>query len=422
VTTLPTSLPFGETFDGLDFDGLPNWADVPTCGHNCPIFQVYHTDEVGGWEIFRLDGADERTRTTTRENLSLGLDPDVENLAPSLSPDNNWIVFQSNRDGNWELYVAPTSGENPDAVQRVTFNNVAIDGDPVWGPNNFVVFETTRHGNWDLYMIDMSTGQEYRLTDDLSDDINAFWSEDGSRLVFQSDRPDENGERKWQIYEFNLLTRSITRLSDGSGIDVDPQYDHNGDKIVFRSYAGDGADSMLMLMDNDGTNRTRISDAQGDATNASWSPSDRYIAYQSDLDGDLDIYVYEVGTGETRHLTDNDIADYAPTWLCDDERVMFTSDVTGDPNIFEVNVQPISDPGILVDEDADQKTFELSNDIYPLSAPAEENASREGQTVLGAFGEQTVFLNPAANVTRIDLSFDEVIREEWSDIDVCPAA
>lgn len=422
LTALPTTLPFGQTFGGLDFDGLPDWSNVATCGYNCPIFQVYHTDEIGGWEIFRLDGADAETKTTFRQNLSLGLDPNVENLSPSLSPDNNWVIFQSNRDGNWELYVAPTSGENPDAVQRVTFNHVAIDSDPVWGPNNFVVYETTRHGNWDLYMIDMATGLEYRLTDDLSDDINPVWSDDGSRIAFQSDRVDENGDRRWQIYEINLRNRSITRLSDGTGIDVEPHYAHNGQQIAFRSYEAAGENSSLMLMDADGRNRMSISDTEGDATNAAWSPSDRYIAYQSDLDGDLDVYVYELATGNTRQISDNDIADYAPTWLCDDERVVFTSDVTDDPNIFEANVQPITDPGIKVDEDADQKTFEPSNDIYPLSSPAEEHASREGQTVLGAFGEQTIFLLPDVNVTKIDLTLDDIVRDEWEEIKACPAA
>jgi hypothetical protein len=96
--------------------------------------------------------------------------------------------------------------------------------------------------------------------------------------------------------------------------------------------------------------------------------------------------------------------------------------VTDDPNIFQANVQPITEPGIKVDVDADQMTFELSNDIYPLSAPAEENASREGQTVQGVFGEQTVFLRPDANLTRIDLTLEDIQRDEWEEIKACPAA
>lgn len=400
------------------FTGLPLVENAPLCAYGCPTFQLYHTDEMGDWEIFRLDSADALTRTTIRENLSLGMGEGVVDMAPSLSPGNNWIVFQSNRDGNWELYVAPTSGGDPDAVQRLTYNRIAIDGDPMWGPNNFVVFESTRNGNYDLFLIDMSTGQEYQLTDSEGDDINPYWSPDGTRVLFQSDRGTAN---RWQLYELNIATGQLAALSASDVVEVDPQYSHDGSQIVFRSYANDGDVSTLMVMNRDGSNHRPISDPNGDATNAAWSPSDRYLAYQSDVDGDLDIYIYDLATGATRQLTDNAISDYAPTWRCTDERVVFTSDITGDPNIFEADVSPLDAPAIAVDEDASQMTFELSNDIYPHSNPSEENASREGQTLLGAFGEQTVFLQPPANVTQVDLSLDGLQRDEWKPVLVCSA-
>ena len=411
----------GDTPDRFTGSTGPNSGiDFPTCDRACPVFKVYHTDEVGGWEIFRLDGADEATRTSERTNLSLGLNPLFKSTAPSLSPDNEWVVFSSDRDGNWELYVAPTSGGDPDAVERITHNTVAIDADPSWGPNNVVVYETTRHGTWDLYAIDMETGMNYRLTDNGGNDINAYWSPDGSSLVFQSDRPDADGQRRWQIYTLNLATLQLNKLSDGITIDVDPQYSNTGDRIAFRSYAVEGVKGAVEVMNTDGMNRMALSDLQGDATNAVWSPNDSYIAYQSDLDGDLDIYLYDLATGLTRHLTDNSIADYAPTWLCDETRIVWTSDVMGDPNIFEADLIPQSDGPILVDPDADQMTFETSSDVYPMSYPPEENASREGKTLLGDFGTQTTFLDPEVQLTALDQSTDGTVRRtEWRPINVC---
>jgi Tol biopolymer transport system component len=340
-------------------------------------------------------------------------------MAPSLSPNNEWIIFSSNRDGNWELYVASTSSD-PASIQRVTYNNIALDTDPMWGPTNYVVFETTRHGNWDLYMVDMTTGLEYRVTDSDGDDINPYWSPDGSRIAFQSNRVDENGESKWQIYEFNLFTRETRLLSDGTSIDVDPQYSNHGANIVYRTYAAEGDNSVIAIMDADGQNRHAITAATEDATNPVWSPDDRLIAYQSNLHGDLDIYIYDVALGSTRQLTENEVDNYAPTWSCSGDRVIFTSDNAGNPDIYEAEVQPISAPPITLEEDADQQTFELSDDIYPESGPVEENASREGQTVLGTFGEQTSFLNPETNLTPEDLSIDGVQREEWSETNSCP--
>lgn len=411
VSAVPTVTP-----ESFRFTGLSLVANAPVCAFGCPTFQLYHTDETGDWEIFRLDSANQLERTNVRENLSLGQGEGVVDLAPSLSPETNWIVFQSNRDGNWELYVAPTSGGNPDAVQRLTYNTVAIDSDPMWGPNNFVVYESTRNGNYDLYLIDMSTGAEYRLTDGEGDDINPYWSPDGTRIVFQSDR---DSEGRWQLFELNIGTGALRQLSDNDAIEVEPQYSHDGSQIVFRTYDNEGEPGKLVIMNTDGSNRRVISDPNGDATNAAWSPSDELLAYQSDLDGDLDIYIYDVASGENRKLTDNGINDYAPTWRCADERVVFTSDIEDEPNIYEADATPISDPQIRVEEDADQMTFEPANDVYPQSNPSEENASREGQTLLGAFGEQTVFLQPPANVTPIDLSMDGLIREGWNEVIVC---
>ena len=418
----PTITPFMLAFNGLSPNmlSLPAWDTVPTCGHRCPPFRLYHTDETGDWEIFRLDGADAETRTHYRRNLSLSEEgQDYSDYAPSLSPNNEWIVFSSNRDGNWEIYIASTSGD-PASVTRVTYNTVAIDTDPVWGPNNYVVFETTRHGSWDLYMIDMTTGREFRLTDDGADNINPFWSPDGSKLVFQSNRTEPGESRHWRLYELDLRTMTVTRLSQGDSIDVDPQYSFDGSRIVYRTYTEVNSQSIIAIMDADGRNSRAITTPDENATNALWSPSDRFIAYQSDLDGDLDIYVYEVATGQRRHLTDNTIADYAPTWLCGDERLVFTSDIEGVPNIFEIDVLPISDPPVRVEEAADQMTFGSARDIYPQNTPAEENASREGQTHLGPFGQQTSFLLPETDLTPVDPTLEGVIRQDWPALNVCP--
>jgi hypothetical protein len=111
--------------------------------------------------------------------------------------------------------------------------------------------------------------------------------------------------------------------------------------------------------------------------NVSVSPDSQLVAYQSNLDGDNDVYIYEFATGETRLLTDNEIEDYAPTWWCDAPVVVFTSDVTEDPNIFDAPALPIDGGPILVDQEAGQLTFDPAFDQYPENTPPEENASRQ---------------------------------------------
>ncbi|MBI5927816.1 MAG: PD40 domain-containing protein [Chloroflexi bacterium] len=376
------------------------WKPVPGCGYQCVNFQVYHTNRTGDWEIFRL--GDYPGQPDANPNLSRGEGAGVDDVAPSRSPNGQWIAFASNRDGNWELYVSRTDGSE---LHRVTFNTVAIDTDPAWGPNNTLVYETTRDGNWELYLLDLSTGVEMRLTSDDATDINPFWSPDGSKLVFQSDR-----SGKWQLYELNLGTLETSLLSDGKGEDVDPQYSSTGDRIAFRSTRDGNTNAMIFVMDAKGGAPVAISDAAGDATNHTWSPDDALIAYQSNLDSDLDIYVYDFASGSTRQITDNVIADYAPTWVCGTDELIFTSDITGNPDIFQTSALPIDAPAIKVEEVALQLTNEPAEDVYPQSFPAEENASREGKlpaaSMEGIPGIQTDYLHPDLAVTPIDPTND----------------
>jgi len=82
-------------------------------------------------------------------------------------------------------------------------------------------------------------------------------------------------------------------------------------------------------MNVNGTNKRTITSAEEDATDPAWSPQDHYIAYQSNLDGDLDIYEWsDVPTA----FPDPDIA----YWLC--------SEVPTDESPSGVNAQFICDP------------------------------------------------------------------------------
>lgn len=333
----------------------------------CPDWLVYHTDMTGDWEIFRLGELADAPNADA--NLTRGVGTRVFDIMPARSPDNRWIVFTSNRDANWEIYISAV--EETD-IRRVTYNTGAVDQDPVWSPvGNEIVFESNRGENWDLYLFDLTTGEERRLTYSTGNDIGAFWSYDGTKVIYQSDR-----DGYWQIYELTLATMTERKLSDGIGDDHAPQYSYDDQQIAFRSYR-DGDNSVVYVMNADGSDPTRISDPAGNALNHAWSPENQLIGYQANLDGDDDIYVYEMASGTTRQLTNNTVDDYAPTWICGMQEIVFTSNITDDPNIFEAPALPIDDPSIDVLADASQLTVVPAFDQYPMDTPAEENASRE---------------------------------------------
>ncbi|MDX2076963.1 MAG: PKD domain-containing protein [bacterium] len=397
--------PEGEILINLDMCdpdpelGVTDWSPIEIGGAICPDWLVYHTDKTGDWELFRLGELPDGL--TGPENLSQGVGPDVYDIAPSRSPDGLWIAFASTRDTeegsrvkNWEIYVARVTGDD---TRRITFNEFAMDLDPVWAPNGLkLAYETTTdNGDWEVRVFDLLTGENTIVTNNPANDINPSWSPDGSKLLIQSDR--EGG--LWQIYEIDLGNgNAITKLSDGSGDDHDPMYSNDGTKIVFRSYRDDprpetdrSREGAVYFMNVDGTGATRVSEIGGNATNHVFSPDDKLIAYQSNVvNGINDIFVYEIETGLTRLLTNNvgdpyqDVQDTAPTWYCESTLLVFTSSVDAtdenpnNTNVFSVDALPIDAPPINADVDATRLTDDLEIDRDAQNSPSEENASRYG--------------------------------------------
>ncbi len=346
----------------------PTWAPITPGTATCQDWLVYHTNQTGDWEVFRLGNLPDGVQADP--NLTRGVGPRVYDIAPTRSPDQKWIAFMSNRDGNWEIYV---SAVDKSQQQRVTYNTKAIERNPNWSPDGqHLVYESNRNGNWDLYEFDLTTGVETQLTQSSANDVNPAWSPDGSTLLYQND-----SSGVWQIYELTLSTQKAKLLSDGKGDDRDAQYSFDGKQISFRSYRDNNQHSAIFVMNADGSGGQQVSDGKGNALNQVWSKDDSLIAYQSNLDGDYDIYVYDVKDPQTRLVTDNKINDYAPTWICDSTTVVFTSDITTDANIFSTDALPIKAPPILV-QNANQMTFDLQTDEYPLNTPLDESASQEG--------------------------------------------
>ncbi|KQC12969.1 MAG: hypothetical protein APR63_01585 [Desulfuromonas sp. SDB] len=68
------------------------------------------------------------------------------------------------------------------------------------------------------------------------------------------------------------------------------------------------------------------------------SPQGDYIAYACNIDGNTDIYIKSLSSGEIRRLTFSAAIDCSPTWAPSGMQLAFTSDRGGSPQIYLVNV------------------------------------------------------------------------------------
>jgi Tol biopolymer transport system component len=187
------------------------------------------------------------------------------------------------------------------------------------------------------------------------------------QIAFSSDR-----DGNYEIYVMNDDGSDVTRLTDDDANDFDPSWSPDGEKIAFVSFR-DGSNNMeIYVMNSDGTDQTRLTDNY-DALDRepSWSPDGEKISFASNRDGNYEIYVMNAdGTDQTR-LTDNDDAlDREPSWSPDGEKIAFVSDrdsigegdEVGDVNaIYSMDADDGSDVTRLTDD--------TRNDLYPSWSP-----------------------------------------------------
>jgi Tol biopolymer transport system component len=240
---------------------------------------------------------------------------------PQWSPRGKLILFQSYRNqrefpDDADVYVMQANGRD---LREVTFSN-AFDGDPAWSPDGKrIVFESRRDGNTEIYTINANGSGTKRLTANNVFDGDPAWSPDGKSIAFASDR---DGNR--EIYVMNAdgsnerrLTRTGGRVDDITlhGLDADPAWSPDGKKLAFESNR-DG-DLEIYVMNADGTNQRNLTDnASLDALPA-WSADGRELAFESERaeKGNRDIYVMSSSNGTVfDRLTTASGADEMPDW------------------------------------------------------------------------------------------------------------
>ena len=270
--------------------------------------------------------------------------------------ESGQISFVSERDGNQEIYVMNTEGTRQ---TRLT-NNPALDALPAFSPNGKRVAFTSRRDsigtqvNDEIYVIaprdDNGDGNGEGLSritnSSLENEFQPAFSPDGEKMVFTSN---QNGN---EIYMMDANGTNRIRLTNNVARDARPAFSPEGDTVAFTSNR-DGDDEIYLMdaqdADGDGngdhltqlTNNTGVID-----THANFSPDGERMVFTSNLDGDFEIYVTHAdGGGNPTRLTDNQAVvgspnlarDEFPAFSPDGSRIAFSSGRDGNFEIYTMD-------------------------------------------------------------------------------------
>ena len=132
------------------------------------------------------------------------------------------------------------------------------------------------------------------------------------------------------------------------------------DLIAFQSDR-DGDDE-IYVMNADGTAETRITHNPARDISPAWSPDGTKIAFTSQRDGNDEIYVMNAdGTGQTR-LTNNAAGDYDPAWSPDGTKIAFQSYRDSNGEIYVMNANGTVQANATLNDAADDSHPAWSTD------------------------------------------------------------
>jgi tricorn protease len=272
--------------------------------------------------------------------FTVGLDAELPQQVPvprggftSFSPDDSKMAFNRvfREFRTWKHYRGGMADDiwihdfKTGATENLT-NNPAQDICPMWGPDNKIYFISDRDGRMNLFVIDLAAKATKQLTSFKDFDIK-FPSIGKDSIVF---------EQAGYIWRYDLKSGQATPLP----IEIKEDLAIGRSTLVDASkhiesvnLAPDGERTIVVARGDifsvpakEGTPRNLTKTSNAHERDAVWSPDGKWIAYNSDVTGENELYVRaQDGKGDTVQLTSGaDTYYYTAKWSPDSKKLLWS--------------------------------------------------------------------------------------------------
>ena len=231
----------------------------------------------------------------------------------------------------WKLDAGPWAdlGPPPFTPRQLTTAS-GLEAEPKISPDgSFVAYAASdANGESDLWLVDVTSGQTLRLTDDPKHDRFPAWFPDGSNLAFVSDRGGKDGI--WKLPK--LGGAPISLLPNATSPAVAP----DGGQLAFSRPDETGSLRIWIAPLSDLSRArlvTRASDGVWDHLRPAWSPDSRTLCYETN-DG---LFLVSASGGGARRLTLGRNQEHGCEWAPDGRHIYYSSLAEGSRALWRVS-------------------------------------------------------------------------------------
>jgi Tol biopolymer transport system component len=158
---------------------------------------------------------------------------------PAISPDGSTIAYVVGTDGTINVFTMHTDGSN---IRQMThYMNGEQVYNPKWSPDGKnILFDYSIKDGRDIALVPADGGEVSFLLATTDDERNAVFTQDGTKLVFSSDRTGI-----FNLYQYDLATKETAQLTNVLGGAFMPTLNAAGE-LAYASYSSSGYKISLM--------------------------------------------------------------------------------------------------------------------------------------------------------------------------------
>ncbi|MGA7848924.1 MAG: S9 family peptidase [Terriglobales bacterium] len=283
---------------------------------NLSIEKLYMTRQVGGatWSpdgqtvafVSNLSGRNNLWLVPSEGGWPMQLTVSNERqTSPTWSPDGKWIAYMSDYDGDeqWDIFlVSPKSGQ----VVNVTHTREIAEQSPAWSPDGRYLVYMVKPRTSSVFEIDVYDtvlrDVKHLTTGTAKDRMNVapIWSADGKFIVYTQEQAKGTDSNVFLVDVENAQSTLLTP-HDGEKTfeanDVAP----DGKHVLITSNAGNGYDN-VGLLDIASKKIHWLTQDKWEISGQNYSPDGKSLIYTGNVDGNMDLYVYDAATAKARVL------------------------------------------------------------------------------------------------------------------------